>query len=201
MAELELSFSVASNSGKFKSGTFLIDGLSILDTGDNYEVTYDDIDLLIDGKPYDGSITNWAGYAADAESLFDQVLNAYILRDGTFSSFSPEWKIFSDVDSLKHYEGDLLVSFPAYEYGELRTYNLDLATPINRYYQTDSGEVLMLDADNSVVTDMEHWYEIGLDEDITAILKGELECLYMGYNVKEMIKEAGGEEAWLEEYT
>ena len=200
MADLVLSFSISSNTGKFKSGKFLIDGLSILDTGDNYEVTYDDIELYVDGKPYDNSFTNWSGYTADAETLFDQVLSAYFRRDGDYSSFSPDWEIFNELDSLKEYDGDLLISFPKYSYGEIRIYNLDLATPTNRYYQDDAGDVLMLDNDNSVVTDMEHWYEIGLCEDITAIIKGEVECLYMGYNTQEWIKECGGEEGWLEEY-
>jgi len=197
MAELELSFTL--QAGKpFKEGVFYIDGLTILDTDGNYEVEYDDIELELDGEPYDGSIEVWRGYLS-TEDIFDQVLSGYLMGSDTYTSFSNDWSVFTDINNLKEYKDGLLVKLPIYECGMIYIYDLDLATPDNRYYTSDDM-VLMLDNDNEVVTDVEHFYMQGIEEDITAILRGELECLYMGYNVEEYIKECGGKDAWLEEY-
>lgn len=195
MADLELSFTIQDGK-KFKRGVFLIDGLTILDTDGNYEVNYDDIDLELDGEPYDGSLEAWRGKLS-VENLFDQVLSGYFMGSDVYESFSDDWSVFSELNDLKEYKDGLLMKLPIYQYGDIYIYELDLATPDNRYYSCDDM-VLMLDNDNEVVTDQEFFFMQGIDEDITAILKGELECLYMGYNVKEMINEAGGEAAWLE---
>lgn len=199
MADLELSFSMPDRS-KWSEGTFYIDGLSIIDTGDNYEVNYDDIELYLDGQLYDETAETWAGAKVNTEQFFDTILSVYQMNDNTYD-FSEDWSVFDSLDSLKEYQGDLLVKLPIYRDGGVCIYELDLATPYNKYYQcADDGEVLILDEDNSIVSDMEHWYEQGLFEDITAILKGDLECLYMGYNPKAMIEESGGEDAWLNEW-
>lgn len=197
MAELELSFTLQDGK-RFKQGVFFINGLTILDTDGNYEVEYDDIELELDGVPYDGSIEVWRGYLS-TEDIFDQVLSGYLMGSDTYTSFSNDWSVFTDINDLKEYKDGLLVKLPIYECGRIYIYDLDLATPDNRYYTCDDM-VLMLDNDNEVITDVEHFYMQGIEEDITAILRGELECLYMGYNVKEYIKECGGKDAWLEAY-
>ena len=201
MADLELSFTI-NQEGKRKrwqEGRFEINGLTVVDTGDNYEIDYEDLELFVDGEPYDGSASNWAGQKYTAEQIFDQVLSGYLMNEGIYSSFSDDWSVFSDLNNLKEYEGDLLIKLPIFKYDEICVYELDLATPDNRYYSY-IDEVMMLDNNNEVVTDVEEFYMEALEEDVTNILQGDLECLYMGYNVKEMIKEMGGEDAWLEEF-
>ena len=198
MADLELSFTLKDGK-RWKEGRFEINGLNIIDTDGNYEVTYDDLELFVDGEPYDGSAEAWSGHRYSAEEIFDFALSSYLMNDGTYTSFSDSWSVFVDLENLKEYQGDLLIKLPVYRIDEVVIYDLDLATPNNTYYTSDD-EVMMLNADNEIVTDMEEFYMEAIEEDITKILKGELECLYMGYNVKEYIKEAGGEEAWLETF-
>lgn len=197
MADLELSFTLKDGK-RFKEGVFYIDGLTIIDTDGNYEINYDDIELELDGKPYDGTLEVWRGYLS-TEDIFDQVLSGYLMNDGTYTSFSEDWSAFTDLENLKEYQGDLLIKLPVFRIDEVVIYELDLATPDHRYYIADD-EVMMLDSDNEIVTDMENFYMEAIEEDITDILRGDLECLYMGYNVKQYIEEVGGEEAWLEQY-
>lgn len=199
MDNLDLSFTFKDGM-RWAEGRFEIDDLMITDTGDNYEVSYDGITLYVDGKPYNGTAESWSGHKFAAEEIFDQVLSDYLTNNqGVYTSFGDGWSAFLELNSLKEYEGDLLIKLPRFEYGEICIYDLDLATPKFKYYTYDD-ECLMLDNDNALVTDMENFYTEAITEDITDILQGNLECLYMGYNVKEMIKEMGGEEAWLEEF-
>lgn len=184
MADLDLSFTLKDGK-RWKEGRFEINGLDIMDTGDNYEVIYDDIELFVDGKPYDGSASNWAGQNYDVEQIFDQVLSGYLMNDGTYTSFSDDWSIFTDLESLKMYQGDLLMKFPVYRYGEIIIYELGLATPNSRYYTSDSGdEYMMLDNNNELVTDMENFFMEAFDSDLEDIEAGELDCLYMSDDVQ-----------------
>ena len=93
----------------------------------------------------------------------------------------------------------LLLQFPFLDSGDIHLYSLDLATSSRRYYSY-CDKVMVLNADNKLITADEDFYEDELFFDITAILSGNEECQYMGYTVRTMITEAGGKTAWLEEY-
>lgn len=197
MADLTLTFTLKDGK-RWKEGRFEIDGISIIDVDDDLDIEYDNLELFVDGEPYDGSASNWAGQTYSADSIFNQVLSSYLHDDGLYTNFSENWDVLSRLEDLKEYENGLLVKFPVYDWDGVSIYELDLATPKCRYYSCED-RVLMLDDNNEVVTDVGHFWLQGIEEDITAILKGEVECLYMGYNAKAMIEEMGGEEAWLEE--
>ena len=115
MAELELAFNLQDGK-RFKKGVFYIDGLTIFDTDGNYEVNYDNIELELDGKPYDGSIEVWRGKLS-VEDLFDNTLSGYLMGSDTFTSFSDDWSVFTDLENLKEYKDGLLMKLPIYMYG------------------------------------------------------------------------------------
>ena len=59
--------------------------------------------------------------------------------------------------------------------GHLRIYELDLATPKNKYYYCDD-HFLMLDSNGGIVTDMENYYAESMYDDICDIIEGNLKC-------------------------
>lgn len=165
---------------------FIITGLTVMDADGNYEVDYDDIDLVVDGQPYNGEYNTWHGQKLSAGDLFDTVLNCYFMQNGDYGSFSDDWKVFDSIEQFKEYDNGLLMTLPMYQYGEVVVYDLDLATPEHRYYSHDE-DVLLLTADNVVLTDMENFYMESFEEDIAAIESGSVECLYMSDNVSEYL--------------
>ena len=199
---MELTFKLVKGH-KHDHGKFEIENLQVLDVDPDLRenVTWDNIILYLDGKLYENDIETFAMGNLDAEDIFRQCLNAYLRNDTSdYESFGDEWSIFKKCEVLKEYKDNLLIKMPIYEYDGLHIYELDLATPYNRYYYESCGNgFLCLDSNGGLVTDMECWYEQGIIEDLCAIIKGELKCLYRGENVNLMIKEYGGEEAFLEE--
>jgi len=183
---------------KYKTGKFDIDELKIIGSGEDTDIEYDDIKFYIDGKLYDGDRTTWAGQRLSASDIFEQVLSAYLREETNEYKNFEGFEIFKQMESLKEWKDDLLVKFPYYDYG-LRIYELDLATPASKYYH--SGDMfLVLNNNNEIVTDMECFYESAFYEDVCAILKDEVKCLYKDESVDRMIKELGGPEKFLEEY-
>lgn len=199
MADLVLSFKLKP-SMRWSDGTFYIEGPDIRAIGNDFEITYDDIRLDVDGQPYDGSAESWAGHKYTVDEIFEQVLSSYLRQDGAYTEFTQAWDIFSEIEDLKVYKNGMLIKFPVYDWSGISMFSLAYATPEHRYYSCDD-QVLMLDENNEVITDMEMFYMEALMEDITNVFLGDTTCLYEGYDVKEMIEEAGGEAAWLEEYT
>jgi hypothetical protein len=202
---MELSFKLA-DKAKFKTGKFVIENLKIADIigNSNYqldnEISYDNIELYLDGNKYDGTIYTWAGTNLSANDIFEQCLNAYIRNDTeNYESFSNDWNIFNKTKSLKEYQDDLLIKMPIFELGQFSVYELDLATPKNRYYSC-ADRCLLMSAEGSVRTDIENFYLDAMYSDICAILKDELRCLYKSENIDRMIKEYGGKEGFLEEF-
>ena len=202
---MELSFTL-SDKAKFKTGKFVIENLKIADTLGNSdsqwddEISYDSIDLYLDGNKYDGTITTWAGANLGAADIFEQCLNAYIRNDTeNYESFSNDWNIFNKTESLKEYQDDLLVKMPIFELGQFSVYELDLATPKNRYYSC-ADRCLLISTEGSVRTDIENFYLEAMYSDICAILKDELRCLYKSENIDSMIREYGGKEGFLKEF-
>lgn len=191
---MELTFTLVDKS-KWKTGKFIIDNLQISE-----ELEYDDIKFYLDDKLYDGSFETWAGSKLSADDIFEQCVNAYIRNDSDdYESFSPEWSIFNKIEHLKEYQDDLLIKMPVLRYDSFEVYELDLATPYNRYY-SNGDNCLLLDINGGILTDMENFYFEAIVEDICKILKEEIKCLYKGENVDYMIKEAGGKEGFLNEY-
>ena len=86
-----------------------------------------------------------------------------------------------------------------FKYNQFVVYELDLATPKNRYYSYNDY-FLLLDINGGILTDMENFYSEAMYEDVCTILKGELKCLYKSDNIDEMIKEYGGKEGFLKEF-
>ena len=190
---MELSFTIKDGK-RWQDGKFVVDGLTILDADDNYEVVYDDIQLFVDGKPYDGSAESWGGHKYTVDDIFEQVLSGYLKGDGTYTSFSEGWSAFKKLDDLKGYKGNLLVTLPVYNNDAIELYELELATPDNTYYSYGDS-VMMLDKNNEVVTDAEHLYMEALEEDIESIINGQLECLYISPNIEMMINTMDSEES------
>ena len=183
---------------KYKTGKFEIDNLQIIGSGEDTEIEYDDIKFYEEGKLYDGERSTWSGQRLSASNIFEQVLSAY-LREETNDYMNFEgFEIFKQMESLKEWKDDLLVKFPVYDY-RLSIYELDLATPTARYYHS-ADMFLVLNNNNEIVTDMECFYESAFYEDLCAILKDEIKCIYKDESVDRMIKEFGGPEKFLEEY-
>ncbi len=202
---MELYFNLT-ELAKYKKGLFVFKNLKISDNIGNSdsqweeEITYDAIDLYLDGIKYDGSIETWAGSKISTDDIFEQCLNAYIRNDiKYYESFSDEWEVFSKVNSLKEYKDGLLIKMPVFSMGQFRIYELDLATPKNRYYN-HYDFFLLLDSKNSIITDIEGFCFESMCKDICDILKGELKCLYKSKNVDTMIKEYGCKEGFLKEF-
>lgn len=202
---MELSFKLA-DKAKFKTGKFVIENLKIADIVGNSdsqlddEISYDNIELYLDGNKYDGTISTWAGANLGAADIFEQCLNAYIRNDTEdYELFSNDWNIFNKTESLKEYQDGLLVKMPIFELCQFSVYELDLATPKNRYYSC-ADHCLLISAEGSVLTDLENFYSEAMYSDICAILKNELKCLYKSENIDRMIMEYGGKEGFLEEF-
>lgn len=202
---MELTFTLA-DKAKWKTGKFVIENLQISDKLGNQDsqweddITWDDIDLYLDGTKYEGDIQTWAGSNLGADDIFEQCLNAYLRNDSEdYESFGSEWSIFNKCESLKEWKDDLLIKMPIFKYNQFVVYELDLATPKNRYYSYNDY-FLLLDINGGILTDMECFYSEAMYEDVCAILKGELKCLYKSDNIDEMIKEYGGKEGFLKEF-
>lgn len=195
---MELTFEFT-DKAKWKTGKFVIDDLQVVGEGDDVEVEYDDIQLYLDDKLYEGGINTWSTNDVSADWLFENTLNSY-LRNNTseYKNFGEGWSIFSQLLDMTEKEGDLITKLPVYDFG-IQLYELDMATPENRYYSHDDS-FIMLDNNGEIVTDYEEFYSEAMLRDIYDILTGTTECLYMGYNPKEMIKEYGGEEGFIAEY-
>lgn len=185
MSVTELSFTF-NNPKPWTNGTFIITDLEIMDADGKYDVTYDEIELLLDGTPYDGTISTWNGTNLTVDAIFEIVLNGYFMQSGAYGNFSADWNIFDSIKQYEAYDNGLLMAMPVYKYDEVIVYELDLATPEHKYYQHDD-QVLLLDANNEVLTDMENFYIESMDEDIEAIQNGTLDCLYMSDNVQSYI--------------
>ena len=177
-------------------GKFIIEGLQFKD-----ELEYTDVKLYLNDKLYDNSFKTWIGRKLNADTIFEQCINAYIRHDTEdYESFGPEWSVFNKIESLKEYQDDLLIKMPVFNGKIFDIYDLELATPFNMYYSDGSNRCLLLNCEGNVLTDMENFYFEALVEDICKIIKGELKCLYKSENIIYMISEVGGEEGFLEEY-
>ena len=179
---------------KFKTGRFEIDGLHINGIDSDLEINYDKLNCYLDDELYTGDISTWSLHNVTSDYLFESVLSSY-LRDNTeeFEEFDDEWEIFKKIKDKRVFEDGLLVKFPAYEFG-LTTYVLYFATTKFRYYSNDHGDVLMLDEENKIVTDIEAFIENSEFEDIGNILLKKERCIYGQDYVDEMIDEYGENE-------
>ena len=182
---LELEF-LSENLDTFKFKGF--DGDCMFEV-DNLRVSkntldYDTVTLYIDGEvydPYTKKLTNWAGTYGDSVTLFEFVLNAYLRDDNTDFQFNDDWKKFDTFKSMATVENGLVTLLPQYDGFDVIFYELDLATDEFKYYmQNDS--FMLLDKNNSIVTDEEFFFTQAYDEDTAAILKGEKKALYTGEN-------------------
>lgn len=197
MAITKVSFTLVDDK-QYKNGRFEIDNLEIVGKGEGLDIRYDDINLYLDGKLYDGHLVTWGGCRLSASDIFEQVLSAYLREDHSDYSEFKGFEIFEKFEALKEYKDNLLVKFPVYNFS-VDMYKLELATPESRYYSC-GDRFLLLDENNGIVTDMECWFETAIAEDICSVLKGERECLYKSENVDSMIEEYGGADGYLREY-
>lgn len=195
------TFTFTTNGGKWKTGTFDVEHISIIGSGDQYDIEYDDLFLTLDGELYEGGISSFRSNSLSDDELFSSVVNAYLRGDkSNYTSFTGDWDIFDKVKSLEEWQGDIQVKLPVYDGDYVKQYELDLATPEYRYYSHDD-EFLMLDKNGNVVTDMENFYYEGLCDDIAKVLTGKVECLYKNdYNIDAIIEDYGGEDEFLSEW-
>lgn len=195
------TFTFTINSGKWKTGTFDVDNISVIGSGDQYDIEYDDITLTLDGEVYEGGISSFRSNSLSADELFSSVVNAYLRGDkSNYTSFTGDWNIFDEVKSLEEWEGNIQIKLPVYDGFEVKQYELDLATPEYRYYSHDD-EFLMLDKNGDVITDMENFYYDGLCSDLVHIIRGEIECLYKNeYNINAIMEDYGGEDGFLQDW-
>ncbi len=182
----------SANTSDWNRGVFDVVGLNVSD--DSFE--YAEVTLILDGVPYDESSYDWKGQKPTDETIFEQVINSYLIDSPEYTSFSSNWKIFNPIKQQILFEGDLMLSFPKCVVGEINIFNLDLATPLCRYYSC-GDLVMMLDSEGDLISDNANFYDTGITEDVTEILKGNLNCLYMGDNVQSMVDDFGGKDAWL----
>lgn len=195
---MELSFTINDIKSKWKKGKFIVNNLQI-DMSKEYEqITYDDLKLFLDDKPYDNSIETWAGYKLDASYLFDLTITAYIGKNETYT-FGDEWKIFDKADALKEEQDGLIIKLPIYDCDEFQVYELEYATPQFRFYSYYSN-FLMLNNEGKTVTDVDAFYTQGLYSEICRVIKGETKCLYKKSVIDRLIKETGGEAEFLKAY-
>ena len=195
------TFTFTTNGGTWKTGTFDVDNISVIGSGDQYDIEYDDITLTLDGELYEGGISSFHSNSLSDDELFSSVVNAYLRGDkSNYTSFTGDWNIFDEVKSLEEWEGNIQIKLPVYDGFEVKQYELDLATPEYRYYSYQD-EFLMLDKNGDVITDMENFYYEGLCDDLVHILRGETECLYKNeYNINALMEEYGGEDGFLQDW-
>ena len=117
---MELTFTLA-DKAKWKTGKFVIENLQISDKLGKQDsqweddITWDDIDLYLDGTKYEGDIQTYAGSNLGADDIFEQCLNAYLRNDSEdYKSFGNEWSIFNKCESLKEWKDDLLIKMPIF---------------------------------------------------------------------------------------
>ena len=196
---MELTFEFT-DKAKWQTGKFVFDDIQIIGEGDDVSVQYDDIELYLDDQLYEGGISTFHSNSLSADELFESVLNSYLRNNtGEYRNFDPEWSIFSQIMDMTEKQGDLIMKLPVCELDEIVMYELQLATPERRYY-CHNDSFMVLDNSGEIVTDYENFYSEAMIEDLCDILTGKTECLYMGYDPKEWIKEYGGEDAFLEEF-
>lgn len=196
---MELTFEFT-DKAKWQTGKFVFDDIQIIGEGDDVSVQYDDIELYLDDQLYEGGISTFHSNSLSADELFESVLNSYLRNNtGEYRNFGPEWSIFSQIMDMTEKQGDLIIKLPVCELDEIVMYELQLATPERRYY-SHNDSFMVLDNSGEIVTDYENFYSEAMIEDLCDILTDKIECLYMGYDPKEWIKEYGGEAAFLEEF-
>ena len=196
-----LKFAFNTKKAQFKTGEIHIENLEFVGKGEGMEITWDDMDLYLDGKKYEGKgIGTWAIPNVSVDFLFGSILNSY-LRDnkGEYTSFEG-FEVFNPIKDLTEYNEDgILVKLPVYEYGGVELYELSLQTPSSRYYHHDDS-CKLLDNNGEIVTDMECFYESALIDDIVDILKEKVNCLYKSEDIDDRIEDFGGKEGFLAEY-
>ena len=196
---MEFTFKVTEEvSTEWKTGKFIIDDLKIV--GSNVE--FAEVKLYLDNALYEDTMSTWAGTRLHADDIFEQVLSAYLRNDTLYyESFGEDWSYFNTIKLLTEEKDGLVMKLPVISYNGTKVYELDLATLTANYYHYQD-EFLILDAtDHSILTDAENFFGEALDSDLAAIFKGDCKCLYMSEDIKKMVKEFGGEAAWIKEYS
>ena len=194
---MELTFEFT-DKARWKIGKFVFEDIQIVGESDDVTVDYDDIELYLDGKLYEGGIATFRSNSLSVDELFENVLNSYLRNNtGEYKSFGKEWNIFDKIMKKAKTENGLVIKLPVYDGFNICMYELQLATPEHRFYAY-FDMCMMLDVDGEIITDYENFYMEAFDEDLVACLKGEVECLYRGYDVVAMLEEYGGEQGFLD---
>ena len=189
---------VAKTKQEVLSGVFTVSNLKINDANpdewsDNNILTYDNIQLIINGQAYNGKYSTWAGAMLSEGDLFEQCINAYLRQDINYK-FDNSWNIFSKLTRYsKKYNGFRLL-LPQLKYDSLRMYKLDLVTPDGKYYAWNSEKFMLLDRGNTICTNYENFYMDSLYGDVKDILSGGTKCLYMSKETRTWIKDMGGKQ-------
>lgn len=185
---------------KWKSGRFEFKELSVTGTGEDTDISYSDIELYLDDKLYEGGISSWRENNLSAYDIFTDVFNAY-LRDSRedFKAYDSGWDVFRPFVELYsdwNESAGCYMKIPQYDY-KVKIYELQYATPSCRYYQYDD-EYLLLDPSGSIITNYENFYTEGLFQDLANSFQGKEKCLFISDDVKNMVKEYGGKEWFIE---
>lgn len=201
----ELSFQLKEGN-PYGYGKFVFEDLQV--NPENKEpITYKSLKLYLNGAMYQNTIENWAGIKADANDLFETVLNAYFRKDlSSFEPMRPEWSdCFSCLE--EEYtkwewiqEDNTLLEFPQISYGEITVWQMDFILP-DCYYasEKDGDRVLLLDDKRGIISDVEALITGQLYQDTGAVLCGDKECIYQSDNIKYFI-EAEGKDDLIEAY-
>jgi hypothetical protein len=65
----------SANTSDWNQGVFDVVGLNVSD--DSFE--YAEVTLILDGVPYDESSYDWKGQKPTDETIFEQVINSYLI--------------------------------------------------------------------------------------------------------------------------
>ena len=181
----------------WKEAKFVIDNLRV-----NTETVYgnvkaDSITLYFDGKEYQNTCENWAGFSYNAADMLEFLINSY-LREEKGIVFDKTWgTVFADLNKFKEKKDGLITKLPAIDVNERVIYKLIYATTRNLFYDC-GGMVLMLNSDGEVLTDVDSFFEQDLTAEICSVLKGEVTCTYCSDRIEKLIAKAGGKEGFLD---
>lgn len=193
---MELICKCEQEGASWQEARFVIDNLRV-----NTETVYDNvkadsITLYFDGKKYQNTCENWAGFSYNAADLLEFLINSY-LREEKGIVFDKTWDtVFADLNKFKEKKDGLITKLPAIDVNERVVYDLLYATTRNLFY--DCGMVLMLNSNGEVNTEVDSLFELELKTEICSVLKGEVACTYCSDRIEKLIAEAGGKEGFLD---
>ncbi len=145
-----------------KIGNFAIEDLEV--TGG--QIRYSLIGLYL-RFPNTCATTYWDGTPITTDDVFESIVNAYLRGDSNYTFYGPLWdQNFSQFKTGEH-------TLRVVKGSEFLVYRMGLKTKFFSFYYSDDGQVLLLDAQNGLVTEQECFFMTALVEELTAIANKE----------------------------